>query len=180
MVKLSAGLLLHRVRGPGLPPEVLLVHPGGPFWARRDAGAWSIPKGEYEEAEQPLAAARREFEEELGLPVPAGDLSELGAIEQPSGKVVTAFTLRADLDLAGFRSNTFDLEWPRGSGTIHAFPEVDRAAWFDLAQARTRLLKGQVGFLDRLADFLAAAGETIAEGAAQHGDSPAQAPERQP
>jgi len=155
MARLSAGLLLYRVRGPGSELEVLLVHPGGPLWARKDAGAWSIPKGEYDEAEQPLAAARREFEEELGLPVPVGDLRELGAIRQPSGKVVTAFTLRADLDLAGFRSNTFELEWPKGSGTIHAFPEVDRAAWFGLAEARTRLLKGQVGFLDLLADGVA-------------------------
>ena len=163
MVKVSAALLLHRVRGPGLPVEVLLVHPGGPFWARKDAGAWSIPKGEYDQGESSLTAARREFQEELGLPVPAGVPRELGAIRQPSGKVITAYALGADLDLAGFHSNTFEIEWPKGSGTLAVFPEVDRARWFELAEARTRLLPGQLGFLDLLVDLLTASGATVVE-----------------
>lgn len=146
----SAGLLLHRAGG----TEVLLGHMGGPFWARRDDGGWSIPKGEYEPDEPPLQAAYREFVEELGLPVPVGELAELGELRQSSGKIVTVWALAADLDLAGFAPGTFELEWPRGSGRLQAFPEIDRAAWLDVATARRKLVSGQVAFLDRLAAAL--------------------------
>lgn len=149
MPALSAGLLLHRVNNSG-EREVLLVHPGGPLWARKDAGAWSIPKGEYDDGAEPEAAARREFAEELGLAVPAGEAVALGSVTQPSRKVVTAFALAADLDLAGFRSNTFEMQWPPKSGRRQHFPEVDRAAWLTLDLARVKLLPGQVPFLDTL------------------------------
>lgn len=148
MPKLSAGLLLHRTRAGVV--EVLIAHPGGPFWARRDDGAWSIPKGEYGEGDDPWMAAQREFAEELGLPAPAGPRLDLGPAKQPSGKVVTAFTVRGDLDTTDARSNTFEMEWPRGSGRMREFPEVDRVGWFPVAQARDKLLKGQRIFLDRL------------------------------
>ncbi len=148
MPKLSAGLLLYRTRDGVV--EVLIAHPGGPFWARKDNGAWSIPKGEYTDGEDPWAAAQREFSEELGLSVPAGPRLDLGPLKQPSGKVVTAFAVQSDLDVTDARSNTFQLEWPKGSGTLREFPEVDRVGWFTVAQARTKLLKGQRGFLDRL------------------------------
>jgi predicted NUDIX family NTP pyrophosphohydrolase len=146
--KLSAGVLLYRIRDGVV--EVLLAHPGGPFWARKDDGAWSIPKGEYTDGEDPLAAAQREFAEELGLPVPAGPRLDLGVLKQPSGKVVTAFAVRGDLDVTDTRSNTFELEWPKGSGTVREFPEVDRVGWFPVTQARTKLLKGQRPYLDLL------------------------------
>ncbi|QCX27853.1 NUDIX domain-containing protein [Nocardioides jishulii] len=146
----SAGLLVHRTGEQGL--EVLLVHPGGPFWARKDAGVWSIPKGEYLEDEEPLAAARREFAEEVGQPAPAGDVVDLGALRQPSGKVVQAYAVEGDVDLTDFRSNTFELEWPRGSGRVQHFPEVDRAAWVGVERARELLLRGQVPFLDALVE----------------------------
>jgi predicted NUDIX family NTP pyrophosphohydrolase len=146
--KLSAGLLLHRTRAGVV--EVLIAHPGGPFWARKDDGAWSIPKGEYDEGDDPWLAAQREFAEELGSPAPAGPLLDLGPAKQPSGKVVTAFTVRGDLDITDARSNTFEMEWPRGSGRTREFPEVDRVGWFPVAQARDKLLKGQRIFLDRL------------------------------
>jgi predicted NUDIX family NTP pyrophosphohydrolase len=146
--KLSAGLLLYRVRD-GIV-EVLIGHPGGPFWARKDNGAWSIPKGEYTDDEDPWAAAQREFEEEVGLAPPAGPRIEFPPLKQPSGKVITAFAVRGDLDLADAHSNTFELEWPKGSGRIQAFPEVDRVGWFPVAQAKTKLLKGHHPFLDRL------------------------------
>ncbi|MDT5350239.1 MAG: hypothetical protein QOH91_3526 [Mycobacterium sp.] len=148
MPKLSAGLLLYRARGGVV--EVLIAHPGGPFWARKDDGAWSIPKGEYDDGDDPWLAAQREFSEELGLPVPAGPRIDLGALKQPSGKVVTTFAVEADLDITEARSNTFELEWPKGSGRMREFPEVDRVGWFPVAQARTKLLKGQRAFLDRL------------------------------
>ena len=144
----SAGILLHR-RHHGVR-EVLLVHPGGPFWARKDAGAWSIPKGEYADGEDPQACARREFEEELGTPLAAAELTELGSVRQRNGKVVVAFAAEGDLDAAGIRSNTFELEWPPRSGTIREFPEVDRAAWFDLETAREKLIEAQAALLDRL------------------------------
>ena len=148
MPKLSAGVLLHRARDGVV--EVLLAHPGGPFWARKDDGAWSIPKGEYSEGEDPWAAAQREFAEELGLSVPAGRRIDFDPLKQPSGKVVTAFAVEGDLDVTDARSNTFELEWPKGSGRVREFPEVDRVAWFPVAQARAKLLKGQRAFLDRL------------------------------
>jgi predicted NUDIX family NTP pyrophosphohydrolase len=148
MPKLSAGLLLYRVRDDIV--EVLIGHPGGPFWARKDDGAWSIPKGEYTESEDPWAAAQREFEEEIGLPPPVGPRIDFPPLKQPSGKIVTAFAVRGDLDLTDTHSNTFELEWPKGSGRLQAFPEVDRVGWFPVAQARTKLLKGQRPLLDRL------------------------------
>ena len=143
----SAGLLLFRGRGGRI--EVLLVHPGGPFWAKRDLGAWSIPKGEYPEDEDPLAAARREFAEELGSPAPDGELRELGTVRS-GRKVVAAFALAGDLDADRIVSNTFELEWPPRSGRVQEFPEIDRAAWVPVDVARTKLVKGQVPFLDRL------------------------------
>lgn len=148
MAKLSAGLLLYRTRAGVV--DVLIAHPGGPFWARKDDGAWSIPKGEYADSDDPWATAQREFTEEIGLPVPDGPRTDLGAVRQPSGKVVTAFAVRGDLDITDARSNTFEMEWPRGSGKIREFPEVDRVGWFPVAQARSKLLKGQRVFLDRL------------------------------
>jgi|ERR1700742_3755178 predicted NUDIX family NTP pyrophosphohydrolase len=148
MPKLSAGVLLYRTGDDVV--EVLIAHPGGPFWARKDDGVWSIPKGEYADGEDPWAAAQREFAEELGLSVPDGPCLDLGPLKQPSGKVVTAFAVRGDLDVTDARSNTFQLEWPRGSGKLREFPEVDRVGWFSVAQARVKLLKGQRGFLDHL------------------------------
>jgi predicted NUDIX family NTP pyrophosphohydrolase len=148
MPKLSAGVLLYRIRGGVV--EVLIAHPGGPFWARRDDGAWSIPKGEYSDGDDPWTAAQREFREELGLPVPAGAPTDFGPRKQPSGKMVTAFAVAGDLDVTDARSNTFELEWPRGSGKTREFPEVDRVEWFPVSQARTKLLKGQRAFLDQL------------------------------
>jgi predicted NUDIX family NTP pyrophosphohydrolase len=130
--------------------EVLLGHPGGPFWARRDDGAWSIPKGEYADDEDPWAAAAREFTEETGAAVPAGEPIALPPVRQSGGKVVTAFAVRGDLDPAGMVSNTVTLEWPRGSGVLREFPEIDRLAWFDLDAARVKLLSGQRPLLDHL------------------------------
>ena len=144
----SAGILLYRRRGGSL--EVLLVHPGGPLWSRRDHGAWSIPKGEYEPAEAPLLAARREFAEELGVAPPDGPLEELGEIRQKSGKLVRAWAIAGDLDADAIVSNTFKLEWPPRSGRLRDFPEVDRAGWFTLAQAREKINPAQVALLDRL------------------------------
>jgi predicted NUDIX family NTP pyrophosphohydrolase len=146
--KLSAGLLLYRLSDRVV--EVLIAHPGGPFWARKDDGAWSIPKGEYVDGEDPWAAAQREFGEEVGLALPDGPRIDLTPVKQSGGKVVTAFAVRADLDLAGTHSNTFELEWPRGSGTLKTFPEVDRVEWFPVTEARVKLLKGQLPLLDEL------------------------------
>lgn len=129
---------------------MLLVHPGGPFWVNRDDGAWSIPKGEYTTVEDPWDVALREFSEEVGLPAPTGRRIDLGAVKQPGGKIVTVFAVEGDLDVTDAHSNTFDLEWPRGSGRIRAFPEVDRVGWFPSTVAKTKLLKGQLPFVDRL------------------------------
>ncbi len=126
------------------------MHPGGPAWARRDLGAWSIPKGEYEDGEDPLAAARREFEEELGSPPPQGPMFDLGEIRQKSGKIVRAWALAGDLDAGAIQSNTFAMQWPPKSGQMHEFPEVDRAHWFALDQAREKVNPAQVQLLDRL------------------------------
>ncbi|GAB3690141.1 NUDIX domain-containing protein [Angustibacter aerolatus] len=142
-------MLLHR--GVGAGREVLLAHMGGPFWARKDAGAWTIPKGEPEPGESLLDCARREFTEELGLPVPDGELRPLGSVRQSGGKVVTAWALAADLDVTAVVPGTFELEWPPRSGRRQSFPEVDRAEWFGLAEAATRVVAGQRGLLDRLA-----------------------------
>ena len=161
MPKLSAGVLLYRTRD-GVA-EVLITHPGGPFWARKDDGVWSIPKGEYTLGEDPWAAAQREFFEELGLSLPAGARIELGAQKQPGGKVVTAFAVHSDLDVTDAHSNTCQVEWPRGSGRLFEVPEVDRVGWFPVAQARIKLLKGQRVFLDRLMTHPGLAG--LSEGA---------------
>jgi predicted NUDIX family NTP pyrophosphohydrolase len=153
MPKMSAGLLVYRRSDVGI--EVLLVHPGGPYWAKRDDGAWSLPKGEHEPGEDPLAAAVREFDEELGSEPPdPADAVSLGQLRQPSGKVVSAWALEGDLDVSEIRSNTFEMEWPPRSGRTGEFPEVDRAGWFDLPAARRKLLRGQAGFLDRLEELL--------------------------
>lgn len=146
----SAGILLHRRRGERI--EVLLVHPGGPFWAKRDLGAWSIPKGEYGPDEDPLAAARREFQEELGAAPPDGPVIELGEIRQKGGKLVCAWALEGDLDPTAIASNTFPLEWPPRSGKWVEVPEVDRAEWFTLDQARERMNPAQAALLDRLVE----------------------------
>jgi len=151
MAQQSAGILLYRLTGP--EPEVLLVHPGGPFWAKKDDGAWSIPKGLYEPGEEPLAAARREFAEEIGL-APSGDCVWLGSFRQPSGKTVIAYAVAGDFDLSGFRSNLFEMEWPPRSGRRQSFPEADRAGWFTLAQARRKLTKGQVPIVEALSKRL--------------------------
>ena len=126
------------------------MHPGGPFWAKKDAGAWSIPKGEYEDGEDPRACALREFEEELGTPLAAGELVELGSVRQKNGKVVTAWAAEGDLDPAQIHSNTFPMEWPPRSGRTREFPEVDGAAWFGLDEAREKLIQAQSALLDRL------------------------------
>ena len=149
----SAGLLLYRVRDGA--PEVLLGHMGGPFWARKDERAWSIPKGEYGDDEDPLAAARREFVEETGSPPPDGEAVPLGEVRQSGGKRVVAWALEGDLDPATVRSNTFVMEWPPRSGRQQEFPEIDRAAWFDLDAARRKVVKGQVPLLDALEQLLA-------------------------
>lgn len=136
---------------------MLLVHPGGPFWARKDEGAWSIPKGEYEETQDPRAAALREFEEELGRPLPTepdAELIELGAVRQPGGKIVTAWATEGDLDADAIVSNTFELEWPPRSGTSQSFPEVDRAAWFTVDEARAKILRGQLPLIDALLEAI--------------------------
>lgn len=150
--KRSAGLLLFR--GRRAAPEVLLVHPGGPFWARRDAGAWSIPKGEYGPPEHPLDAARREFAEEIGIAPPDGEVIDLGEARQRGGKLVRVWALAGDVDVDHVTSSVFELEWPPGSGAIRAFLEVDRAGWFDLHTAREKVVSGQLPFLDALARAL--------------------------
>jgi predicted NUDIX family NTP pyrophosphohydrolase len=149
MARRSAGILLYREGADGR--EVLLVHPGGPFWAKRDDGAWSIPKGEYLDDEDPQAAARREFAEELGSRLPeSAELRDLGEARQKSGKVVVAYAAAGDLDTSTVHSNTFEMEWPPRSGRRQEFPEIDRAEWFPLARAREKLLPAQAAFLDRL------------------------------
>lgn len=149
--QLSAGLLLYRWRDGQL--EVLLVHPGGPLWSKKDEGAWSIPKGEYDTAEDPLTVAQREFHEETGCHV-SGTFVPLRPLRQPSGKVISAWAVEGDLDAASIRSNTFSLEWPPKSGKEQAFPEVDRAGWYDLSLAAMKLLPGQRPFLDQLQQLL--------------------------
>jgi predicted NUDIX family NTP pyrophosphohydrolase len=145
--KQSAGILMYRHSDHGL--EVLLVHPGGPFWAKKDLGAWSIPKGEYSDTEDPLTVAMREFEEETGVR-PRGGFRPLGALVQPSRKVVTAWALEGDFDVGTLKSNTFELAWPPKSGRKATFPEVDRAEWFSPDEARRKILPGQKEFLSRL------------------------------
>lgn len=148
MASKSAGILPYRRAAGSL--QVLLVHPGGPYWAKRDLGAWSIAKGEYEDSEDPFHGALREFEEETGHR-PTGAFLPLTPIRQPSGKIVSAWAVDDAWDLAGFRSNSFTMEWPRGSGRMQSFPEVDRIAWFDLGSAVAKILDGQRGFIEELA-----------------------------
>lgn len=152
MVALSAGTVLYQLKDDVL--WVLIAHMGGPFWARKDNRAWSIVKGEYDEGDDPKAVAAREFEEEMGSPLPNGQLVDLGIVKQPSGKKITAFALQADFDADNIQSNLFEMEWPKGSGKKQSFPEVDRAGWFDCATAREKLLKGQVAILDHLLAYL--------------------------
>ena len=147
MARKSAGILMFRRRKSGA--EFFLVHPGGPFWQRKDMGCWSIPKGEYSEEEDALQAAKREFQEETGIR-PEGEFISLGEIKQPSGKVITTWALEGDCSAEEIRSNTFSLEWPPKSGKTQEFPEVDRAAWFSFGDARRRISRGQAGFLERL------------------------------
>ena len=145
--KAGAGLLLYRRRG---ELEVFLVHPGGPYWAKKDLGAWSLPKGEFSEGEDPLEAAKREFTEETSFPID-GEFRQLDSLKQRGGKVIYAWAIEADCDAAQTKSNSFSLEWPPKSGRMQSFPEVDRAAWFSIPEARRRILAGQVGFIDQLA-----------------------------
>jgi len=149
--KTAAGILLFR-RGPsGL--QVLLAHPGGPLWSRKDYGAWTLPKGQFTDGELPLDAARREFEEEMGA-APSGNFQSLGTLKQPSGKVIHAWAVESDFDAARVTSNLFSMEWPPKSGRMAEFPEVDRAGWFSIEEARQKILKGQAPFLDRLLALL--------------------------
>ncbi|MET7737235.1 NUDIX domain-containing protein [Streptomyces sp. NPDC005402] len=152
-MRTSAGLLLFRHTGNGL--EVLLGHMGGPFFARRDAGAWTVPKGEYEPGEPAWDAARREFQEELGLPPPDGEAVPLGEVRQTNGKVVTVWAINADLDPATVVPGVFTMEWPPKSGRTQEFPELDRVEWFGLDRARAVIVKAQAAFLDRLAEHSA-------------------------
>lgn len=147
MAARSAGVIVYRKRSEAT--QVLLVHPGGPFWSKRDSGAWSIPKGEYSDDEDAEAAARREFTEETGWTI-AGELLPLGEIRQKAGKTVTAFASEGDFDTASLTSNRFEMEWPPKSGLVAAFPEVDRAGWFALDEARDKIIEGQRPLLDRL------------------------------
>jgi predicted NUDIX family NTP pyrophosphohydrolase len=149
MPKRSSGILMYRHRSPRTGIELLLVHPGGPFWAKRDWGAWSIPKGEYVDGEDPLAVAKREFEEETGA-CPQGDFLPLGDLVQPGRKIVSAWALEGDFDTSTLKSNQFELEWPPKSGRKAFFPEVDRAGWFSPADARRKILPGQSEFIARL------------------------------
>jgi len=152
MAKKSAGLLMYRWRR-GVP-EVLLVHPGGPSWAKKDEGSWSIPKGEYEPGEDPLEVAKREFQEETGYQA-TGEFIPLTPRKQPSGKVITAWAFEGDCDASAVKSNTFSMEWPPRSGKQKEFPEIDRAGWFTIQMGKEKILKGQVGFLEELEQILA-------------------------
>ena len=147
MPKQAAGILLYRRAAGGL--EVLLAHPGGPLWARKDLASWTLPKGQFTDGELPLDAAKREFEEEMGSP-PTGDFQSLGTLKQPSGKVIHAWAAESEFDVTTVASNLFSMEWPPRSGKMGEFPEVDRAGWFLVEEARLKILKGQAPFLDRL------------------------------
>lgn len=148
----SAGLVVYRIKDG--QAEVLLAHMGGPFHAKKDAGHWSIPKGLIDEHEEPLAAAKREFTEELGLAAPEGRFIELGEIEQHNRKIVSAWAIEADIDVSSTKSNTFEMEWPPRSGKVQQFPEIDRADWFGLAEAGQKAIRGQAELFERLADHL--------------------------
>ncbi|PKN30903.1 MAG: NUDIX hydrolase [Deltaproteobacteria bacterium HGW-Deltaproteobacteria-21] len=154
--KRSAGLLMYRIREG--KPEVFLVHPGGPFWAKKDVGAWSIPKGEYGEDEDPLAGAKREFREETGMDPGEGPFIPLNPVKQKGGKLVSGWAFKGDCDPSSIQSNTFSMEWPPRSGKVASFPEVDRAAWFSIEQAKEKILKGQIGLLEQLLQILCETG----------------------
>lgn len=154
MTKQSARLLLYRRKNGQI--EVLIGHPGGPFWAKKDKGAWSLPKGEFEEGEDSLTAAKREFGEEIGQQAPEGDYQELGTVKLKSGKTIYGWTLEADMDVSTIDSNTFEIEWPPKSGQMQTFPEIDRAAWMSLETAKIKMHTGQSEFIDRLAGLLGA------------------------
>lgn len=160
MPKRSAALLMYRL-DPASGLEVLIAHMGGPFWAKKEERGWSIPKGEYSDGEEPLDAAVREFREEMGSPPPPGDRMALGEFRQSSGKIVTTYAVEGDFDLAGFRSNTFEMEWPRGSGKVQEFPEMDRAAWVPFERAGDLVLKGHVPILTALRERLLAQGAHV-------------------
>jgi predicted NUDIX family NTP pyrophosphohydrolase len=171
--KSSAGCILFRRRARTV--QVLIAHMGGPYWAHRDEGSWSIPKGEYDEsAEVAFEVALREFEEELGSPVAAERFIALGPARQPSGKTVTVWAAEGDFDAASAVSNTFSMEWPKGSGNVREFPEVDRAGWFDVAEARRKLLTGHHVFLDRLMEKLREGGLDVDEGESVRMQPPAE------
>lgn len=161
MPKRSAGIVVYRLAKDS--PEVLLVHPGGPFWARKDNGAWSIPKGEYAGDERPLLAAKREFHEETNIPVPDGEYAQLSDVKLSGGKIVSAWAVEADVAIDVFKSNMFSIEWPPKSGHMQDFPEVDKIHWFSLDEARRKINKGQLPLLEELAQKLG----TVAEGSAQ-------------
>jgi predicted NUDIX family NTP pyrophosphohydrolase len=150
MPKQAAGILMYRRGALGL--EVLLAHPGGPLWARKDAGSWTMPKGQFTDGELPLDAARREFEEEMGT-APTGNFQPLGTVKQPSGKVIHAWAAESDFDASTVKSNLFSMEWPPRSGRMGEFPEVDRAGWFPIEEAREKIIKGQAPFLARLLEI---------------------------
>ena len=160
MAKQSAGILLYRNASGRI--EVLLVHPGGPFWAKKDDGAWSIPKGEFVDGEEAVEAAKREFQEETGMAID-GTLEALKPVKQPGGKTVYAWAVEGDVNASAVRSNTFSMEWPPKSGKNRSFPEVDRAGWFDLDMAKVKILKGQVGLLEQLGDLLKPRQRTTAD-----------------
>jgi predicted NUDIX family NTP pyrophosphohydrolase len=164
----SAGFLLFRIASDHV--EVLLVHPGGPFWVRKDNGAWSIPKGEFEENEEPLAAAHREFEEETGRSV-SGELIPLEPLRQPSGKLVYAWAVEQDFDPSILKSNTFSMEWPPKSGRQQEFPEIDQARWFGLQEARHKILKGQASFITQLEEKLGRSPPPVDEATAGESNS---------
>jgi predicted NUDIX family NTP pyrophosphohydrolase len=149
--KQAAGILLYRRGRTGL--EVLLAHPGGPLWARKDAASWTLPKGQFTDGELPLDAAKREFEEEMGT-APSGDFQPLGTVKQPSGKIIHAWTAESDFDTTTVKSNLFSMQWPPKSGRMGEFPEVDRAGWFSIEEARAKIIKGQAPFLERLLALL--------------------------
>ena len=151
MAKKSAGLLLFRIHNKH--PEVFLVHPGGPFWAKKDDGAWSIPKGEFEDEEEPLAAAQREFEEETGIRI-SGEFIELDPVKQKSGKIVYAWAVEGDIDPEKIKSNEFEMEWPPKSGKMKTFPEIDKALWFNLDEAKKKIIERQAALIDALKNLL--------------------------
>ncbi len=161
MPQRSAGILMYRMKDDG--PELLLVHPGGPFWAKKDDGAWSIPKGLYDDSEDALIAARREFEEETGCR-PSGDFVPLGRFKQPGGKTISAWAVEGDFDLSGFRSNLFTMEWPPKSGRMKKFPEVDRAQWFSPETAARKIVKGQLPIVAAMLEQLRRAAVSASRG----------------